>query len=283
MASLGKELSRYLNAEKRQLIRIVENLWDKYAILERSSGIVAGEDFGEPRRSFKRSGVRAMSPTDWTTGRLGSVTSLIKDGTHGTHEDVAEGVPLLSAKDVRDGVLKIPDDCRRISESDYKVIHKNYSIQDQDILVTIVGTIGRCYRVTGSEPLFTIQRSVAVLRPDAIDSNYLFHFCRSESFQRQLRDVTNASAQGGVYLGALANCKIDYPCEELEQSKIAEILSTVDRVIEQTEALIEKQQRIKTGLMQDLLTRGIDKKGNLRSEDTHKFKDLPWGEFRWSG
>ncbi|MDA7624715.1 restriction endonuclease subunit S [bacterium] len=57
------------------------------------------------------------------------------------------------------------------------------------------------------------------------------------------------------------------------QSKIAEILSTMDRAIEQTEALIAKQQRIKTGLMQDLLTRGIDEQGNLRSEETHQFKD----------
>ena len=62
-----------------------------------------------------------------------------------------------------------------------------------------------------------------------------------------------------------------------EQAKIAEILSTVDRAIEQTEALIAKQQRIKTGLMQDLLTRGIDEQGNLRSEKTHDFKDSPLG------
>ena len=62
-----------------------------------------------------------------------------------------------------------------------------------------------------------------------------------------------------------------------EQTKIAEILSTVDQAIEQTEALIAKQQRIKTGLMQDLLTRGIDENGNLRSEETHEFKDSPLG------
>ena len=51
----------------------------------------------------------------------------------------------------------------------------------------------------------------------------------------------------------------------------------MDKAIEQTEALIAKQQRIKTGLMQDLLTRGIDEHGNLRSEKTHKFKDSPLG------
>jgi len=62
-----------------------------------------------------------------------------------------------------------------------------------------------------------------------------------------------------------------------EQTKIAEVLSTVDRTIEQTEALIAKQQRIKAGLMQDLLTRGIDEQGNLRSEETHPFKDSPLG------
>ena len=62
-----------------------------------------------------------------------------------------------------------------------------------------------------------------------------------------------------------------------EQSKIAEVLSTVDRAIKQSETLIAKQQRIKTGLMQDLLTRGIDEHGNLRSEQTHKFKDSPLG------
>ena len=62
-----------------------------------------------------------------------------------------------------------------------------------------------------------------------------------------------------------------------EQSKIAEVLSTVDRAIEQSEALIAKEQRIKTGLMQDLLTCGIDEEGNLRSEQTHEFKDSPLG------
>jgi type I restriction enzyme, S subunit len=76
---------------------------------------------------------------------------------------------------------------------------------------------------------------------------------------------------------ALSTIELDFPTSLSEQTQIAEILSTVDRAIEQTEALIAKQQRIKTGLMQDLLTRGIDDHGNLRSEETHEFKDSPLG------
>jgi len=62
-----------------------------------------------------------------------------------------------------------------------------------------------------------------------------------------------------------------------EQQKIAEILETVDNAIEKTDKIIEKYKRIKQGLMQDLLTKGIDENGNIRNEKTHKFKDSPLG------
>jgi len=58
-----------------------------------------------------------------------------------------------------------------------------------------------------------------------------------------------------------------------EQRKIAEILSVADEAIEKTDQIIEKYKRIKRGLMQDLLTKGIDENGQIRSEETHKFKD----------
>jgi type I restriction enzyme S subunit len=80
----------------------------------------------------------------------------------------------------------------------------------------------------------------------------------------------------GISIDQLLSFEIEAPPKP-EQTKIAEILSTVGRAIEQTEALIAKQQRLKTGLMQDLLTRGIDEHGNLRSERTHKFKDSSLG------
>jgi len=62
-----------------------------------------------------------------------------------------------------------------------------------------------------------------------------------------------------------------------EQQKIAEILETLDNAIEKTERIIEKYKRIKQGLMQELLTKGIDENWQIRSEKTHKFKDSPLG------
>lgn len=216
-------------------------------------------------------------PKDWKMCCLENKSSLIKDGSHGTHKDVSEGVPLLSAKDVHDGQLDIPSNCRKISEKDYNIIHNKYKIICNDILLTIVGTIGRCYLIKGTEPIFTIQRSVGVIRPFNIAPDYLHHFIRSVQFQNNLAEFTNASAQGGVYLGSLSKCEILYPLSEKEQKKIAELLTMVDSAISQTGNIIAKQERIKNGLMQDLFTKGIDEKGNIRSEKTHKFKDSPLG------
>lgn len=71
--------------------------------------------------------------------------------------------------------------------------------------------------------------------------------------------------------------QILFPENPTEQTTIARILSKVDEAIAQTEQLIAKHTRIKTGLMQDLLTKGIDEDGTIRSEQTHEFKDSPLG------
>ena len=65
-----------------------------------------------------------------------------------------------------------------------------------------------------------------------------------------------------------------------QQRRIAEILSTVDEAIEQTEALIAKYQQIKAGLMHDLFTRGVTPDGHLRPTRTqapHLYKESPLG------
>jgi len=77
------------------------------------------------------------------------------------------------------------------------------------------------------------------------------------------------------------------PPSKQEQHKIAQILSSVDKVIEKTEAAIEKYQSIKVGMMQNLITRGIDvKTGKLRpsfQETPELYKDtsLGWIPGEW--
>ena len=63
------------------------------------------------------------------------------------------------------------------------------------------------------------------------------------------------------------------------QRKIAKILTTLDNLIEKTEALIAKYQAVKLGMMHDLFTRGVDEHGHLRpphAEAPHLYKPSLW-------
>ena len=120
-----------------------------------------------------------------------------------------------------------------------------------------------------------INQDLKALYPiDGVDSQYLV--LAIESLRPQIEAFSIGSTVLGISLDQLRSFSVFLP-DWREQATIVVILSAIDKAIEQTEAIIAKQQRIKTGLMQDLLTRGIDEHGNIRSEATHAFKDSPLG------
>lgn len=208
---------------------------------------------------------------------LESVCSLITDGSHFSPIPQAEGHPIVNAKDIPNGRINL-NSCTRITQHDWELLKKqNCAPQPGDVLLSKDGTIGRVV-LYDTDLSVVVLSSVAILRPKCcVHPNFLSHVLRSDAFRRQLLVLESGSALRRIVLKDIRKLEFTFPECTREQSKIAEVLSTVDRAIEQTEALIFKQQRIKTGLMQDLLTRGIDEQGNLRSEESHHFKDSPLG------
>ncbi len=110
-----------------------------------------------------------------------------------------------------------------------------------------------------------------------VDNDYLMQILSSAEFNSQKNLLAEGSTQEAVNNSKIKEIKFLLPKNPKEQTQIATILSKVDKAIAQTEQLIAKYTRIKTGLMQDLLTKGIDENGNIRSEETHEFKDSPLG------
>ena len=176
---------------------------------------------------------------------LGQICSLIKDGTHGTHPRPKDGIPLISAKDVRDGRITISSDTSRISREEYETIHRAYEIKEGDLLISLVGSIGRCALVTRNHGTFSAQRSVGILRSDRskVDPKYLYHATCDDQFQQQLLSRSKSTAQAGVYLGELAQCSISLPPLP-EQKKIAEILSGIDHLAKAKEKSLFKCKKL---------------------------------------
>lgn len=194
-----------------------------------------------------------------------SVLTAIKDGTHGTHARVRSGVPFLSAKNITEyGSVHWDNTDDLISESEYEAIHSVFKLFPGDILLTIVGTIGRCAIFHGEK--VTFQRSVAYLRPktNKIETKFLYHQISSPFFTKKLKEKANVTAQPGLYLGELSDVDVYLPDNKDEQKAIATVLDTMDEAIQSTQAMLDKQDKIKQGLLHDLLTLGVDEYDNLR-------------------
>lgn len=148
-----------------------------------------------------------------------------------------------------------------------------------DIIVSTVRPYLRAFAyVTNEYDNCICSTGFVVLRTyEEYSANYLYQYVLSEQFMGQILPLMVGSNYPAINNKDVANIMIHIPKSKKEQQKIAEILTTVDNNIEKTEALIEKYKNIKQGMMQDLLTKGIDEHGNIRSEETQAFKDSPIG------
>ncbi|SFH23778.1 type I restriction enzyme, S subunit [Nitrosospira sp. Nsp14] len=221
-----------------------------------------------------------MSDSLFPVRPLSELATAIKDGTHGTHRRVQEGVPLLSAKNISaNGTIIWDESDDLISESEYQVLSRSFQLEPNDLLLTIVGSLGRRAIYAGER--VTFQRSVAYVRPDKrkLDSRFLFHWMGHPKFSAELVRRSNATAQAGLYLGELAKVSAPIPIPS-QQRAIAQILDTLDTAMHATEAIIAKLKAIKQGLLHDLVTRGIDANGELRppqAEAPHLYEESPLG------
>lgn len=149
----------------------------------------------------------------------------------------------------------------------------SYSFDTAAILVAGNGEVGNLHYYQGK---FEAYQRTYVLDRFAADIHYIFHYIDAFLKPTLLKNYVGSTIPF-IKISDLTNFEIHIPVDNQEQTQIAAILSTIDKAIAQTEAIIAKQQRIKTGLMQDLLTRGIDEHGAIRTEATHAFKDSPLG------
>lgn len=157
-------------------------------------------------------------------------------------------------------------------------IYKNYTLKKGDILLSIVGTIGRTALVEKPDRI-AFQRSVAILRVNNYHFNkyYLYLFETEKFFKKLLRNQV-VSAQPGLYLGDLGRFDLAFPSNFKEQQKIGDFFSKLDRQIELEEQKLEKLEQQKKGYMQKIFSQQLrfkDENGNDYPDwEAYKLKDV---------
>ena len=140
------------------------------------------------------------------------------------------------------------------------------------ILIALAGQGKTRGTVAISEIELTTNQSIAgvIVKDKTVSPDYVYQ--NLDSRYEELRAASGGSGRAGLNLTIIGEQQLTLPPLP-EQKKIAAILTSVDEVIEKTRAQIDKLKDLKTGMMQELLTKGIGQGGVPHTE----FKDSPVG------
>lgn len=209
---------------------------------------------------------------EWCDFQLGEVATFRKgiNYTSSDYGDQDSGRPFITIKCFIKG--------GGYESTGLKYIRGDFKEQDQlspgDILFSVTD-LTRAGDIVGSPlqvPFFGDDTySVASMdcmriEPDnsICSKDFLYHRMMLPDVRRQMVAYSAGSTVLHLDTKQVPRIVCRLPIDISIQRKIARILQTIDRTIEQTELLIDKYQQIKAGLMHDLFTRGIGPDGQLR-------------------
>lgn len=166
------------------------------------------------------------------------------------------GVPFIKSEAVKHGYID-KSKLAYITEPVHKLLYKSI-VRKDDILYTKIGALGRVAIYDGSLGVCNSNAATVKINLDKsrVDPVYFTYLLMSEPTFREL-EKNIVSTPPRINLGEIGALRMMFPPIK-QQQKIAKILSTVDKLIEDTQSLIDKYTDIKQGMMADLFTRGID-------------------------
>jgi type I restriction enzyme S subunit len=226
-------------------------------------------------------------PEGWKKIRLEEITENTKfaivDGPFGTqlHADeyVEDGeVPVIRVINLSYEGKFIKNDLVYISKDKANKLIRSRVIPGDIIIAKTGATIGKCgiFPLIFSEGIIASSCIKMSLNKNKASNIFILFWLTSKYGQNAVINSALGTTRTTINITPFKNLELLLPPLP-EQHKIAEILEIVDNAIEKTDRIIEKYNRIKQGLMQDLLTKGIDENWHIRNEKTHKFKYSPLG------
>ena len=171
----------------------------------------------------------SSSEAEWTEIIAAEYCDSVRDGTHDSPKRAEHGKRLITSKHIKGGVINF-DDAYLISEEDFAKINERSAVGVNDVLISMIGTIGEVCRVS-SEPDFAIKNLGLFKVSDELKSKYLVYYLKSSNGRSYINSHKAGSTQEYISLSSLRSMPILVPCESGYMAKIVGILDSIDEKI----------------------------------------------------
>ncbi|RGV94328.1 restriction endonuclease subunit S [Ruminococcus sp. AF14-10] len=172
-----------------------------------------------------------------------------------TAEYLDEGYAyLITGTDFKDGRINW-NGCHYVNYGRY-MQDPNIQVSNGDLLLTKDGTIGKVAYISDLDRPATLNSGVFVVKPitNAYTAHFMFYVLESSVFKDFLQQLSAGSTINHLYQKDLVKFDLYVPPTTEEQEAITGILFDMDLDIYKLEEKLSKYQKIKQGMMDELLT-----------------------------
>ena len=230
----ASELIKRIKAEKEQLI--------KEKVIKKE----------KPLPPIEEDEIPFDIPSSWEWVRLGEIGFKITDGSHNPPIDSKKGYPMFSAKNIINGKLDYSNPDRYVTLEEFKKENIRTNIKKGDILLSIVGSIGKSCIVEEEQTNFIVQRSICVLDIPII-KKYIIVLLNSQFLITQMLKKAKGTAQLGIYLNSIKGLLLPLPPIE-EQKRIVSKVEKLQSIIKDLKEIYIKNQNNRENLKKSLLS-----------------------------
>ena len=225
-----------------------------------------------PDAPMKDSGIEWIGriPADWVVGKLRWYCQSIRDGTHNPPARIPGIHRLLSVRNIINGRFVVRNDDRTMSPEAFEELQRSYTVEKGDIVLAIVGgTTGKSAIVEDMQNV-TVQRSLAILRPNhsKLISAFLNYWLQSHYIQNVINMIMiKYAAQPGIYLTDVSDLAILVPPRERQEEIVAfleQASSNYKRVKSRLTKEIDLLQEYRTALISAAVTGKIDVRNEVQ-------------------
>lgn len=189
-----------------------------------------------------------LNPNSWEKVDLGTVCD-VRDGTHDSPKYFAEGIPLVTSRNLSSGRIDFTD-CNLICEADYNKINERSKVDLGDILMPMIGTVGNPI-IVDIDAEFAIK-NVALIKfseNSKVVNVFVKALLESDYFDRAVLDKVRGGTQKFISLGDIRRLKVCLPPLEV-QKQFAAFVTQADKSKVAVQKALDEAQLLFDSLMQ---------------------------------
>jgi len=197
---------------------------------------------------------------DWEQRELKSITSVITKGTTPLDKSNSGTVNFIKVENIDNSSGEISIS-QKISKEEHEGYLKRSQLQENDILFSIAGTLGRVTSVNSDILPANTNQALAIIRLKECNLDYIKTFLKSKAVTDYIKRNPTVGAQPNLSLEQVGNLEIQVPSLR-EQQAIGTYFRNLDNLITLHQRKCETLQKLKKSMLQKM----FPKNGELYPE-----------------